>query len=193
MARRCKLAQVFRPVFRFRTSPRALARRAAGQSGFSLAEAIAVMALIAISALVAAPYLAKIERRRQITGVASEIQTTLLAARMRAVKRNAPSSVAVTPAAASTPTHILYSFEPPLPTPTPQYTRDLLIDSRSVNFVTLPPGNLITFGGSGGLVAPSGAAVIVIQGPANAPTPNQITIQTDPNGRVKVITPSVWY
>lgn len=112
---------------------------------------------------------------------------------MRAVKRNAPSSVAITPAAASTPTHILYSFEPPLPTPTPQYTRQLLIDSRSVNFTTLPAGNLITFGGNGNMTAPAGTAFIVIQGPANAPTPNQITIQTDPNGRVKVLTPTAWY
>ena len=38
-----------------------------------------------------------------------------------------------------------------------------------------------------------GAYEYVLQGPVGAPTPNQITIQAWPNGRIVVVTPMNWY
>jgi hypothetical protein len=121
---------------------------------------------------------------------------------MRAVRRNAVGHVVVTPAASGESMHVVRAWEPtpstapPPPTPTPiPYIRDLTIPKASLNFTTVPPGNIITFDGNGHLVAPPAPTpgVIVIEGPVGASTPNQITIQTDSNGRVKVITPVVWY
>ena len=41
-------------------------------------------------------------------------------------------------------------------------------------------------------VSPTPGVNIVIQGPPGVAAPNQITIETDPSGRVTVITPVPW-
>ncbi|HYX22089.1 MAG TPA: prepilin-type N-terminal cleavage/methylation domain-containing protein, partial [Thermoanaerobaculia bacterium] len=56
--------------------------------GFTLVELLIVVALVAIAALVGMPWLVKIGQRSQLKSAASEVQTTLMAARIKAVKRN---------------------------------------------------------------------------------------------------------
>ena len=176
-------------------------RRTRREGGFSFIEALVVVVLVGIVAAVAIPGIARAIRRAQLSAIAREIQSTLLAERMRAVRRNAVGSVVITPAAAGEPVHVVRALEPmppipPTPTPAPvQYVRDLRIQKNSIDFVTVPPGNTITFDGNGNLVVPPAPTpgIIVISGPAGVATPNQITIRTDPDGRVKVITPAVWY
>jgi hypothetical protein len=76
----------------------------------------------------------------------------------------------------------------PLPTPVPS-----LISVKHLDFVVTPAGGQITFRGDGTLAAPPfpTPGVIVVAGPPPN-NPNQITIQADPNGRVRVITPATW-
>lgn len=164
-------------------------------SGFSLIELLVVMAIVAAVALVAAPWFFKISQRNQIKSAANEIQTTLLAARMIAVRRNQPVSVRVVTAAPTEDKHVLETIEPPPPagTPTP-VPRRIEIAKKTINFVSVPAGNLITFVGDGRMTsfpAPT-PAVVVVEGPAGAASPNQITIETTNSGRVKVITPTTW-
>ena len=76
------------------------------------------MALMAMMALVATPWFVKLHQRNQIKSAALEIQTTLLAARMKAVKLNQPVSVVIT---SVTPPIEFQTIQPnpPAPTPTP--------------------------------------------------------------------------
>jgi prepilin-type N-terminal cleavage/methylation domain-containing protein len=164
--------------------------------GFTAVELIVVLAIVGIVAAVAIPALGRTLRRSQFRSAAREIQTSLLAARMRAVRRNLPASVLVVPATASAPSHVLQTIEAdtPAPTPTPQPAGQLAISSGSLVFLTLPASNKITFDGNGRRVAPAGAAAadIVVEGPTGAGDRNQITIRTSLTGHVEVVTPAVW-
>ncbi len=166
-----------------------------GFSGFTLTELIVVIAIVGLMAGLAVPWFLKISQRNVIKSAAREIQTTLLAARMTAVKRNLPVSVAVTPAAPADSVHSLQTIEPPPPLPTPApLPRRLQIPKRNFNFISIPVGNTITFAGDGNMTtfpAPT-PAVIVIEGPVGAGNMNQIRIETSGRGHVKVITPTVW-
>ncbi len=160
---------------------------------------VELLVVVAIAGLVAAatiPWLMKLARRNQFRSAAMEIQSTLLAARMRAVKRNRPSSVLITAALSSQSAHVLDTIEadPPAPTPTPNPVTKFQISASDLRFVTLPAGNKVTFDGNGiriGPPAPTPAA-IVVEGPVGPGPTNQITIRTSLTGRVEVITPAVW-
>jgi Tfp pilus assembly protein FimT len=152
---------------------------------------------MALAALVAVPWFLKISQRSQLRSDAYEIQAAIIAARMSAVKYNTTASVTITVAAAGFDAHELGTaygamtgFGTPTPIPTPN---PFLISVKHLNFVQTPAGGQITFRGDGTLSAPPfpTPGVIIVAGPPPS-NPNQITIQADPNGRVRVITPAVW-
>lgn len=164
------------------------------ERGFTLIEMVIVMALIALMALIAAPWLVKLYQRNSIKSAAFEVQTTLMAARMKAVKLNQQVSVALV----STPTAqpiVFQTNEPPPgagPTPAP---RQLSLPAQAAELVATPTGGVVTFGGDGRLIAPPPAPtpnIIVLRGPVGAINMNTLTVETSAAGRVKVITPTVW-
>lgn len=167
-----------------------------GFTGFTLVEMLVVLAILALATAVSIPWLSRMSRRNEFRSAASEIQSTLLATRMRAVQSNAPASVLVVAASGASSAHQLQTIEPdpPAPTPTPNPARTLALSSAALTFLTLPAANKITFDGNGRRIAPAGgsSADIVVEGPANASIRNQITIRTSLTGRVEVVTPAVW-
>jgi len=171
-------------------------KTAHGIGGFSLAELLVVMAIMGLVALVGVPWWQRLSRRNQFRSAAGEIQTTLLAARMKAVRRNANASVLVVTATATDSQHTLATVEPdpPAPTPTPLPSSNLALSTAALTFVGLPAGNKITFDGNGRRVAPPPTlpADIVIQGPTGGSVMNTITIRTTVAGKVEVVTPVVW-
>jgi prepilin-type N-terminal cleavage/methylation domain-containing protein len=164
--------------------------------GFSLIELLVVAAIMALCALIATPWLFRMSRRSAVGGAASEIQSTLLAARMRAVRLNAPASVVVVTAGPTLAAHTLQTIEPdpPAPTPTPMPARLLTISSEAITFVSLPATGKVTFDGNGRRIFPAGGAPadIVVEGPTASTLRNQVTIRTTLTGRVEVVTPTVW-
>jgi len=167
--------------------------------GFSLVELLVVMGIMAAVALVGIPWFYKIAQRNALKSAAREVQTTLLAARIKAVKRNLPVSVVIS--ALGPPVELLtVEPQPPAPTPTLVPGRVELPAQAAVLFATpKAPSGMITFGGDGRVplvVTPPptpGAYEYVLQGPVGASTPNQVTVQVWPNGRVVVVTPTNWY
>lgn len=156
--------------------------------GYSLIELLVVMVIIAMMALVATPWFLRITQRNKLKSAANEIHSTLLAARMIAVKRNQPVSVVVTAATAADSMHLVEIIEPAPAAP----PRRLQIEGKTLTFVALPAANTVTFVGDGRMTAPPGPAQIVVSGPVGVASPNQITVQTENNGRVRVITPVAW-
>jgi prepilin-type N-terminal cleavage/methylation domain-containing protein len=166
--------------------------------GFSMVELMIVMAIIAILAVAAVPWFYKISRRQALKSAAFEVETTLLAARMKAVRRNQPVSVAI----GSTNPVQLQTIEPQPPAPTPTAAPAIMnLPGKAVMLSATPfaTGGTITFGGDGRVslnptpAATPGCWFYTLSGPVGAPTPNQITIQAWPNGRVAVVTPTNWY
>jgi len=166
--------------------------------GFTLVEMLVVLAIIAALALVAIPWFYKISQRQALKSAAFEVETTLLAARMKAVRRNQPVSVAIN----STAPVQLLTIEPQPPAPTPTAAPAML--SLPVNAAILystpnAASGIVTFGGDGRIsIAPTpnptpGAWEYVLQGPVGVATPNQIKVQAWPNGRIAVVTPTNWY
>jgi prepilin-type N-terminal cleavage/methylation domain-containing protein len=165
--------------------------------GFTLVELLVVLALIAIAALVGMPWLIKIGQRSQLRSAASEIQTTLLAARIKAVKRNQQVNIMITPG----PPITLMTVEAPVPTPAPTLVPQQLQLPPKAAFMYATPmiaNGTVSLGGDGRLAMPTpnptpGAYEYVIRGPLGVPTPNEIHVQAWPNGRVVVVTPKNWY
>ncbi len=153
-----------------------------------------VLALIAMMALVATPWFIKIYQRNQVKSAAHEIQSTLLAARMKAVRRNQPVSVVIS---SVVPPLEFQTLEPDPPAPTPTPVPSLLkLPSGAVEFVATPSsaGGIVTFGGDGRLTnftAPT-PAVYQIQGPVGKVMPTPLAIRVNAAGRVEVVTPAVW-
>jgi prepilin-type N-terminal cleavage/methylation domain-containing protein len=184
------IAHVSAAMFRSRSARR--------NRGYSLAELLVVMAIMAALSLVAIPWFLKISQRNALKSAAREVQTTLLAARMKAVRRNQPVSVAITPG----PPVQLAILEPQPPAPTPTNVPQVLglpVNSAFMFATPKAPSGLITFAGDGRIplaVTPPptpGAYEYVLRGPLGVATPNQITVQVWPNGRVVVVTPTDWY
>jgi prepilin-type N-terminal cleavage/methylation domain-containing protein len=168
--------------------------RVSDRRGFSLMELMVVLALVAAMSLVATPWFIKLYQRNQVKSAAREIQTTLLAARMKAVRRNQQVSVVIS---SSTPPIEFQTIEPapPAPTPTP-VPAVLQLPGRAVEFVTTPnaAGGMVTFGGDGRLVnftAPT-PAVFQLQGPVGKVMPTPLAIRVHSGGRVEVEMPKVW-
>ena len=156
-------------------------------AGFSLAELMIVLAIIAAMALVAVPWFVKIAQRQTLQSAGREIAVMLTAARMKAVKRNA--QVAFVASSGAPIEFQTIEPAPPAPTPTP-FPSILRLPAMAARFKGPTPAPII-FGGDGRIVA--GASIdAVIEGPVGMRTPNAITIRTNPNGRVEVITPVNW-
>lgn len=167
--------------------------------GFSLVELLIVMAIIASVALVGIPWFVKIGQRSKLKSAAREVQTTLLAARVKAVNRNRAVSVVITSLG---PPVELQTVEPNPPAPTPTHVPvHLTLPAKDAQLFTTPnsAGGTITFGADGRLANPPlnptpGAALFyTLEGPVGATTPNRIQVNTDTSGRVTVITPTDWY
>jgi prepilin-type N-terminal cleavage/methylation domain-containing protein len=161
--------------------------------GFSVLELLVVLLILTLLALVSIPWFNKIRRRAEIRSSAMEISTTLVAARMRAVKRNVNVRVVITPAASVGDSTRIATIEPaPLPGGA-NSLNDLLLSGRAARFTELPEGG-ITFDGSGRRVVPLSTTPgpIVIEGPVGGGPVNPITIETNAAGRVRIVTPVVW-
>jgi len=164
--------------------------------GFTLVEILVVMAILASLSLVAIPWFVKIAQRNALKSAAREVQTTLLAARMKAVKRNLPVSVVIVSAA---PPVELDTIEPNPPAPTPTHVPGrLILPAKAATLFATPntAGGTLTFGGDGRVSnAPSPVATpaqFVLQGPVGAGTTNQIKIRAHSSGRIEVVTPTDW-
>lgn len=165
--------------------------------GFSLIELMVVMGIMAALSLVAIPWFFKISQRNALKSAAREVQTTLLAARMKAVKRNAPVSVLI---ASLGPPIELLTVEPQPPAPTPTHVpQRLALPAQAAQLYQTPnaAGGTITFGGDGRVALPlpsptPGAFVYILEGPIGSRTMNRIEIKAHPNGRIEVVTPVDW-
>ena len=130
--------------------------------------------------MIGAPWLVKTHQRNQVKSAAREIQTTLLAARMKAVRRNQQVSVVDRLRHAAARAADESSRSRPLPRPTP-VIRVLKLPASAVEFVTTPAsgGGIVIFGGDGRLVNFTNPtpAVYEIQGPVGKVMPTPVDDQ----------------
>lgn len=168
--------------------------------GFSVIEMLVVLAILVLLVLVSIPWFNRIRRRSEMRSAAMEISTTLVAARMRAVKQNLNATVFITPAASLGDFSRISTVEATpvatpafTPTPAPKSLSNLLISGKALRIVDSPAGG-ITFNGEGRRIAPVSPlpGTITIEGPMGGGPVNQITIETNTAGKVKIITPVVW-
>ena len=166
-----------------------------GEWGFTLMETLVVVAIIGLATVVTIPYMVKASRRQRLVGAAHEIQQSLLAARMRAVRANQNASLLITAAAPGQASHELDTIAPDnSPAPTPPPVNKAYLPASAVEFVALPLNNKITFSGEGRVIAPPAPTpgLITVQGPVGSATLNQVTIRANSTGRIEVVTPAVW-
>lgn len=165
-------------------------------------ELLVVLVIAGLLATVSIPWFNRIRRRTEMRSAAMEISTTLVAARMRAVRRNLNVSVFITPAASLGDFNRITTLEATpvavatpafVPTPSANVLPDLLISGKALRFVVKPAGGL-TFDGGGRRVVPPSTTpgAIVIEGPMGGGPVNPITIDTNTSGRVRIVTPVVW-
>ena len=161
-------------------------------------ELLVVLAIVGLMAAAGIPWFMKVMQRQALKAAAHEIQTTLAAARMTAVKLNSPVSVAIV---STTPPISFQVIEPAPPAPTPTIgPKMVILNANAVRFVATPKstGGSIVFGGDGRLqVTPPLSATtpalrMIVEGPANGPVRNQIQIDTQASGAVRIITPVDW-
>ncbi len=174
---------LYRPAMSHVSRPR---RR---ESGYSMIELLVVMAILAMMALVVGPWFFKISQRNIVKSAAREVATSLAAARMRAVKRNLPAQVIITPASGAQPSAVIETFEMIQPTP-------LKVGEAHISNVEFPPsgtyypqptGMLIRFGPDGRATT---AATFTLRGPVGAGVPNDLPVSTSANGRIAVLGPN---
>jgi Tfp pilus assembly protein FimT len=163
-------------------------RSAAHAAGFSLMEALIVVALVGIMAVMAVPWFLKISQRSQLRADAYNIQATLLGARMTAVKRNAPATITIIPSPGADTEH-------EIDTTYGATTDKAYIAAKRITFGPMVPANgIITFRGDGTLQTPPfpTTAQIVVTGPVGSGSPNTVRIEAESSGRIRVITPANW-
>jgi len=140
-------------------------------------------------ALVAAPWFSRTAQRGKLRSAAREVQSTLLAARMTAVRSGVPASVRIAPAPAGTAHHRLETWLEASPA---RLVTELRLTTQ-VRFLSLPTGNDVIFTADGRRLPPATMHEdIVIEGPVGSSVANQITIETWENGRVSFVLPTVW-
>jgi hypothetical protein len=161
---------------------------------------LVALLILVILVLVSIPRFNKIRRRAEIRSAAMEISTTLVAARMRAVKQNVNATVFITPAASLAGFNSIRTVEATpvatpafVPTPSANSLSNLLISGKTLRFVDSPDGG-ITFNGAGRRIAPVSPipGTITIEGPTGGGPVNQIKIDTNTAGKVKIVTPVDW-
>ena len=164
--------------------------------GYTLAEVLIVLVILALLSLIAIPWLLRVSQRNALKSAARELAITLAGARMTAVKQNAPVNVVI---AAVTPPLEFQVVEsaPPAPTPTRQ-PQDLMLPPNAALLKETPAaaGGAIAFGGDGRLQGfpPLTPAVYILEGPVNANVNvrNQIRVQAEASGKISVVTPVNW-
>ena len=168
--------------------------------GFTFIEMLIVLAILVLLVLVSIPFFNRMRRRSEMRSAAMEISTTLVAARMRAVRQNVNATVFITPAATLGQFNTIATVEATpiatpafVPTPAANPLSNLLLPGRALRVVDSPAGG-ITFNGEGRRIAPLSPipGTITIEGPMGGGPVNQITIDTNTAGKVKIITPVVW-
>ena len=166
--------------------------RAVGResSGYTLVELLIVVAIIALMAFVAAPWFSRISQRNQLRSAARELQTTLLAARMTAVRNNVSASVRIIKASPGVSHHSIQTWLDV--SPERQIAQHNV--AGNVRFASLPPADRVVFTADGRRT-PSGVSHqdIVVEGPVGSTLANQITVQTWENGRIVFVLPTSWH
>jgi prepilin-type N-terminal cleavage/methylation domain-containing protein len=167
------------------------------EGGFSLIELLLVLAIIAILSLVGAPWFMKIGQRNQVKSAGQEFAVTLAAARMRAVKRNLPARVLITPATSSQNYTLIETFEQTQPTPIKVGEVRL---PEKIQFPLLPPptyysqptGLALVFGPDGRVqgVASNADSVFTLRGVIGASITNDLPVLVAANGRIEVLGPN---
>jgi prepilin-type N-terminal cleavage/methylation domain-containing protein len=166
------------------------------ERGFSIVEILIVLAIIAVLALAAAPWFAKISQRNEVKSAGGELAITLAAARMRAVKRNLPASVVITRATGSQSFHLLETFENTVPTPIK--VQEGRISARVDFPPTIPPPyptqyatnpTVVTFGPDGRVIGPA-PVTFTIRGVVRAGVQNDLPVQVSANGKIEVLKPN---
>jgi prepilin-type N-terminal cleavage/methylation domain-containing protein len=166
--------------------------------GFSLLELMIVMGILAILALAIAPWFAKISQRNQVRSASQEVALSLQAARMRAVKRNLPASVVITPPTGPNQYNRIETFENVVPTPIK------VGEVRLTHLITFPSGAgeyysqptipiTVTFGPDGRLQTPAPGATtqhVTIRGVIGAPVTNDLPIRIGAAGTIRVLKPN---
>ena len=163
--------------------------------GFSSIELLVVCVILVLVAAVSIPFYGRIRRRTELRSAAMEIGTTLVAARMKAVRYNSTVRVVASP-------QTLRRGR------ADDQRRDAHADPDSLSELNLqgrhpgqgyavretPSGGSIDFDGNGRRVAPPATTPgrIVIEGPVGSGLKNQITIDVSTGGRVQIVTPTAW-
>jgi Tfp pilus assembly protein FimT len=153
------------------------------------------MAILAILSLAIAPWFAKIAQRNQVKSAAQEVSITLAAARMRAVKRNLPARVLITPPTGPNPWNLIETFEQVVPTPIKvsevRMTKLVSFPTSGVFYNNANP-NQVIFSPDGRLTgSPGGADLhITILGVTNSGIKNELPVRVTRSGSIRVLKPN---
>ena len=165
------------------------------ERGFSIIEILIVLAIIAVLALAAAPWFAKISQRNEVKSAGGELALTLAAARMRAVKRNLPATVVITRNTGSQGFHLVETFENVNPTPIKVgQTRisarvDFPISGIPGPYGPGPQPVSVTFGPDG-RCQDTNPPTFTIRGVVGGGVQNDLPVQVSGNGKIEVLKPN---
>ena len=164
-------------------------------------ELLVVMAILAILSLAIAPWFAKISQRNQLKSATQEFATTLMAARMRAVKRNLPARVVITRVGPLNNWILVETFEQTTPTPIKvaeiKLSPNFDFPTSGTTYAQLggaPPYH-VDFGPDGR--RQNGAVGrdehYTLRGPLTAAVTNDLPVRITPSGAIRVLKPNpIW-